>query len=86
MRFEKILAGLILLPIILIVLLIFLPLILIYGAIMLLLHKPVHYTFRKTTTTVRKTPSGEDEVIDVEVIRTETSGEKNDISGRTLNQ
>jgi hypothetical protein len=87
MRIEKLIAGLILLPIILFVLLILLPLILIYGVIMLLLHKPVHYTFRRTTANVRNPEANQnDDVIDVEVIHSESGGEKDDLSERSLNR
>ena len=87
MRLEKLVLGLLLLPFLLFVVLILLPLILIYGAIMLLLHKPVHYTFRNTSSAFKKTPQeGEEDVIDVEVIHSEPAGEKNEFSGRTLNQ
>ena len=56
------------------------------GIIALFLRGNTVRTFVKTKTLRSQTsePNREDDVIDVEVIRSEDIGEKNDISGRSL--
>lgn len=87
MKVEKLIAGLILLPFIVLLLLILLPLILFFGILSLVFRRPVGKTFIKTDSFQWNTQQKErqdDDVIDVEVIHSENTGEKNDLSGRTL--
>ena len=88
MKFEKLIAGLIILPFILILLIILLPLILLFGILSLVLRRPIGKTFIKTNSfqwnTQQQAPKQDDDVIDVEVIHSENPGDKNDLSGRSL--
>ena len=86
MKLEKFILGLLLFPLILVILLIFLPLVILYGAIMLMLRKPVHFSYASHPffNRQKEQSSGNDDIIDVEVIQAEDVGEQNDSSGRSL--
>ena len=89
MRIEKLILGLLLLPFIIVILLILFPLILFFGILSLIAGKPLGQSFVRTASFQWKTPSArkpqdDDDVIDVEVIRSENTGEQHDISGRSL--
>ena len=87
MRVEKFILGLILFPLILCFLIILLPLIFLFGIISVLTGKSMGRSFVKTASFHWQTPPAqktEDDVIDVEVIRSENTGDQNDISGRSL--
>ena len=86
MKLERLILGLLLLPLVIAIFVILFPLILIFGIIALFLRGNTVRTFVKTKTLRSQTsePNREDDVSDVEVIRSEDIGEKNDISGRSL--
>ena len=87
MKLEKFLLGLILFPVVLLVLMVFLPLVILYGVIMLTLRRPVHFSYVNHPFFNRQRQqqsSGSEDIIDVEVIRAEDAGEKSDVSERSL--
>lgn len=88
MYLKKLLLGLLLLPFILVVLIVFIPVILFFGILSVMFRRPMGTTFVKTATFrwQGKTaqPRQDEDVIDVEVVRSEDTGEQNDISGRSL--
>ena len=86
MKLERLILGLLLLPFVLALFVILLPLIMIFGIIALVSRRNLVRTF-VSTQTFRQQPSGQkqdDDIIDVEVIRSEDAGEQNDLSGRHL--
>ena len=85
MRIEKFILGLLLLPIIIAFLVVLLPLILLFGIISIITGRSFVKTasFRWQNASTQK-QAADDDVIDVEVVRTENTGEQNDISGRSL--
>lgn len=90
MRIEKIIAGLLFLPFVLLLFVILFPLILIFGILSLLfMRKPMGFTFIKTAsskwgTTQSGSSEQKEDIIDVEVINAENTGDQNDLSGRAL--
>ena len=84
MRIEKVILGLLLLPFIISILIVLLPLILLFGIISIVTGRSFikKTSFQWQNASVQK--ESDDDVIDVEVIRSENSGEQNDISGRSL--
>ena len=75
MRIEKLILIVLLLPLIAFFFLILLPLILIYGFIMVLLHKPVFFRMGSSGFAgTGETEPENDDVIDVEVIHSENAG------------
>ena len=88
MKIEKLVLFLVLLPLIAFFFLILLPLILLYGALMVLLHRPIQFRTvgRGFFSGEGKSSSGSDDVIDVEVIHSENSSGCEDASGRALRQ
>ena len=87
MRIERFILGLILFPLILCFLIILLPLIFLFGIISVLTGRSMGRSFVKTAAFQWQTPPTQktaDDVIDVEVVRSENTGDQNDISGRSL--
>lgn len=84
MNMKKLIAGLILLPLILFLLLVLLPIILLYGLLMMILRKPVTFSYGQYGFPGTQQQKQDDDVIDVEVIHSENTGEQNDLSGRSL--
>lgn len=75
MKIEKLILIILLLPLIAFFFLILLPLILIYGAVMVLLHKPIFFRMGSSGFAGEEQPGPEDDdVIDVEVIHSENAG------------
>ena len=85
MRIERFLLGLILFPLVILFLIILLPLILLFGIISIMTGRSFVKTasFRWQNASAQK-KAADDDVIDVEVVRSENTGEQNDISGRSL--
>ena len=87
-KLEMFLLGALLLPVIVIILIVLFPLILFFGILSLITGKPLGRSFVKTASFQWKNPAApkqdDDDVIDVEVIRSENAGEQHDISGRSL--
>lgn len=89
MCLKKLMLGLLLLPFVLVILIILIPFILFFGILSVIFRRPMGTRFVKTATfhwqgAAPQQPSQDDDVIDVDVIRSENTGEQNDISGRTL--
>jgi hypothetical protein len=88
MCLKKLILGLLLLPFVLVILIILIPFILFFGILSVIFQRPMGTRFVNTATFrwqgAAPQPPRDDDVIDVDVIRSENTGEQNDISGRTL--
>ena len=85
MKIEKLILIIFLLPLIAFFLVILLPLILIYGFLMVLLHKPISFRIGSAGFPGAKEDRPEsDDVIDVEVIHSESAGANDEGSERAI--
>ena len=88
MRIERFILGLLLFPLVILFLIVLLPLILLFGIISIITGRQLGRSFVKSSYIRWQTQNApkkeDDDIIDVEVIRSENTGEQNDISGRSL--